>query len=59
MLTPRSLPRAKLPTSPVAPENGVLAVRLGAGDLLEVSVYNVPELSTKAESAIPEMCIFR
>ncbi len=33
----------------VAPADGVSSLpRLGAGDLLEVSVYNVPELSTKA-----------
>jgi polysaccharide export outer membrane protein len=27
---------------------GTMVVKLGAGDLIEVSVYNVPELSTKA-----------
>ena len=31
----------------VAPMGGDSAVRLGAGDLVEVSVYNVPELDTK------------
>ena len=31
----------------VAPLGGDSAVRLGAGDLVEVSVYNVPELNTK------------
>ena len=35
------------PTPGVSNENSSL-LRLGAGDLLEVSVYNVPELSTKA-----------
>lgn len=31
-----------------APETEATRIRLGAGDLLEVSVYNVPELATKA-----------
>lgn len=34
-------------TSKSAPENGS-DIRLGAGDLLQVSVYNVPELDTKS-----------
>src|SRR5271166_3335592 len=34
---------------PPAPQNDARSsVRLGAGDLVEVSVYNVPELTTKA-----------
>jgi len=37
------------PSSPVAVSNEDLSLlRLGAGDLIEVSVYNVPELTTKA-----------
>ncbi len=37
------------PASPVAASNDSASqLRLGSGDLLEVSVYNVPELTTKA-----------
>jgi polysaccharide export outer membrane protein len=35
-------------TAPAGPSENSSFLRLGAGDLLEVSVYNVPELSTKA-----------
>jgi polysaccharide export outer membrane protein len=35
-------------TTPGGPSENSSSLRLGAGDLLEVSVYNVPELSTKA-----------
>ena len=35
-------------TGLVGAAGGNLSIRLGAGDLLEVGVYNVPELSTKA-----------
>jgi len=39
---------ASLPATGISgPVTGDSAVRLGAGDLLEVSVYNVPELETK------------
>lgn len=36
------------PVSAAQTESGSSTLRLGAGDLLEVNVYNVPELSTKA-----------
>jgi polysaccharide export outer membrane protein len=40
-----TVPAAK--ADPVARSGGDSTVRLGAGDLIEVSVYNVPELNTK------------
>lgn len=39
-------PKSEVP--PAAKESGSDDMRFGVGDLLEVSVYNVPELSTKA-----------
>src|SRR6266852_3257406 len=39
------VPAAK--ADPVSRSGGDSTVRLGTGDLIEVSVYNVPELSTK------------
>jgi polysaccharide export outer membrane protein len=39
---------ASIQQEAVASEESVTALRLGPGDLLEMSVYNVPELSTKA-----------
>lgn len=33
--------------APVAPSGAISTVRLGAGDLVDVSVYNVPEMETK------------
>src|SRR5579863_9044388 len=50
-----AIPSTPVKTDPAKPaQNGMgpvsdsSLVRLGAGDLLEVSVYGVPELSTKA-----------
>jgi polysaccharide export outer membrane protein len=40
-------PAANGPSLQVASPGGDSAVRLGAGDLLEVSVFNVPDLNTK------------
>lgn len=50
----QSTPSAKNSTDTVSPaadaesSNSANPLRLGTGDLIEVSVYNVPELSTKA-----------
>ena len=42
-----STPEAKADTTKDIPDQSML-VKLGPGDLIEVSVYNVPELATKA-----------
>jgi polysaccharide export outer membrane protein len=39
---------ASAPDSSVKHESGPDSIRLGVGDLLEIGVYNVPELATKA-----------
>jgi polysaccharide biosynthesis/export protein len=44
---PSTTPDARTPET-AAPESSPNPLRLGTGDLIEVSVYNVPELSTKA-----------
>src|SRR5271169_6406609 len=41
-------PQSGVAAGSVANANDNSSLRLGAGDLLEVGVYNVPELSTKA-----------
>jgi polysaccharide biosynthesis/export protein len=49
-----TIPPALAATNPAKPEDSTkgqsedFATRLGSGDLIEVSVYNVPELTTKA-----------
>jgi protein involved in polysaccharide export with SLBB domain len=42
-----STPQAKADTTKDTADDSMMA-KLGPGDLMEVSVYNVPELSTKA-----------
>jgi polysaccharide biosynthesis/export protein len=41
-------PQAKADDSTKASTNDSIQIKLGAGDVIEVSVYNVPELTTKA-----------
>lgn len=45
--TQTSATQAQSPSSDTSDQSGAL-VKLGRGDLIEVSVYNVPELATKA-----------
>lgn len=45
---PSAVPATDQPEATPAADEGLSSPRLGVGDLLEVSVYNVPELSTKS-----------
>ena len=45
---PSATPAAPQPEPAPSPVEGVSSPKLGVGDLLDVSVYNVPELSTKS-----------
>jgi len=44
---PEATPASPAKPAPIAPSAGGLNVRLGSGDLVSVSVYNVPEMDTK------------
>jgi polysaccharide export outer membrane protein len=45
---PSAVPTPSEPTTSKTPAESISNLRLGAGDLLDVNVYNVPELSTKS-----------
>jgi polysaccharide export outer membrane protein len=42
------MPATQQPVAPSSPGENISSSRLGIGDLLDISVYNVPELSTKS-----------
>src|SRR5207245_269257 len=47
-LAPDTVNAGAAPGAAVAPPREDSSVRLGSGDLVEVSVYNIPDLTTKA-----------
>ena len=51
-----STPQAKADTTKDTADDSMM-VKLGPGDLIEVSVYNVPELNTKARVGNRAICI--